>query len=147
MSRLSERSASPLYRQSLARFTSPDPLSEKIYSFSTQVFCENNPLLKIDPTGEISLKFSLSFSMNSGFIGAERNNIKVEAAPWGGAKNEWKLEISFDSDTQNFSIGLSYTKTNYKSSYDINAGPYEFKNSEYKSEVIGDSSNGEISKK
>lgn len=39
------------YESAIGRFTSVDPLAEKYYSISPYVYCYNNPLKFIDPTG------------------------------------------------------------------------------------------------
>jgi RHS repeat-associated protein len=36
----------------IMRFTTPDPLAEKYYSISPYAYCGNNPVNRIDPTGE-----------------------------------------------------------------------------------------------
>ena len=33
------------------QFTTPDPLAEKYYSWSTYMYCANNPLNRVDPDG------------------------------------------------------------------------------------------------
>jgi RHS repeat-associated protein len=39
------------YESAIGRFTTPDPLAEKYYSISPYVYCNNNPMRYIDPTG------------------------------------------------------------------------------------------------
>jgi RHS repeat-associated protein len=39
------------YDPTLMRFTTPDPLAEKYYAISPYVYCANNPVRYVDPTG------------------------------------------------------------------------------------------------
>ena len=41
-----------LYDNLLPRWTTPDPLAEKYYSYSPYAFCNNNPVNFVDPDGE-----------------------------------------------------------------------------------------------
>ena len=41
-----------LYDNILPRWTTPDPLAEKYYSYSPYAFCNNNPVNFVDPDGE-----------------------------------------------------------------------------------------------
>jgi len=40
------------YDPAIGRFTTPDPLAEKYYSWSPYVYCYNNPLKFVDPDGK-----------------------------------------------------------------------------------------------
>ena len=40
-----------LYDNILPRWTTPDPLAEKYYSYSPYAFCNNNPVNFVDPDG------------------------------------------------------------------------------------------------
>lgn len=41
-----------MYDSPLGRFTTIDPMAEKYYSISSYVYCNNNPVNRIDPTGK-----------------------------------------------------------------------------------------------
>jgi RHS repeat-associated protein len=47
------------YESAIGRFTTVDPLAEKYYSISPYVYCGNNPLRFIDPTGMFSEEASI----------------------------------------------------------------------------------------
>jgi len=42
------------YYPATGRFTTVDPLAEKCYSISPYAYCENNPIMRIDPDGKLS---------------------------------------------------------------------------------------------
>ena len=46
------------YDPAIGRFTTMDPLAEKYYSTSPYVYCDNNPILYIDPTGEMKVIYN-----------------------------------------------------------------------------------------
>ncbi len=46
-----------MYDQQIGRWNGVDPLSEKAYSVTPFVYCENNPVVFVDPDGRLKLKF------------------------------------------------------------------------------------------
>jgi len=66
------------YDPAIGRFTTVDPLSEKYYSISPYVYCANNPMRLIDPTGKTFGDFML------GFVQAVGENIAMGAVEGNG---------------------------------------------------------------
>ncbi|MCQ2185341.1 MAG: hypothetical protein MJY92_01270 [Bacteroidales bacterium] len=45
-----------LYNPENARWNSPDPMAEKYYYLSPYAFCNNNPVIFVDPDGKVIRK-------------------------------------------------------------------------------------------
>lgn len=58
------------YESALGRFTSVDPLAEKYYSISPYVYCNNNPMKYIDPTGMI---YDDYFNQQGKYLGTDND--------------------------------------------------------------------------
>ncbi len=110
------------YDPRLSLWMSTDPLQEAEYDIATYAFSKNNPVIFIDPNGQISFKVKFGFFLNSGFFGFNAGKIGGTIAPLGGAKQEISISFSFDTETKNFGFGITHTTTEYQHSYDIQAG-------------------------
>ena len=82
------------YNAASIHWTSVDPMCEKCYNTSPYVYCHNNPILRIDPSGAydfkglvknnsyniavvITTKYEKNRAMNSDFNAAQKNGIPV----------------------------------------------------------------------
>ena len=82
------------YNAASIHWTSVDPMCEKYYNTSPYVYCHNNPILRIDPSGAydfkglvknnsyniavvITTKYEKNRAMNSDFNAAQKNGIPV----------------------------------------------------------------------
>jgi len=112
------------YYPAIGRFMSVDPLAEKYYSISPYAYCGGNPVNFIDPDGRKRMKFALSFSLNSGYIGAAAKILGfgagVVSAPWGGVKQEISIYVCWDTDKKKAGVGVSHTSTDSKISNEGN---------------------------
>ena len=62
-----------LYDNLLPRWTTPDPLAEKYYSYSPYAFCNNNPVNFVDPDGEAFETVSDIISLGIGIRSFAKN--------------------------------------------------------------------------
>jgi RHS repeat-associated protein len=67
----------------IPRFTTVDPLAEKYYSISPYVYCNNNPIKYIDPTGMLPYGYNFGYEDGSeGVIHDSRvNSPSINSAP------------------------------------------------------------------
>ena len=91
----------------LPRWTTPDPLAEKYYSYSPYAFCNNNPVNFVDPDGESSGK-ALKIVKKVYKTAKAGNKINVKDI----LNSEW-IDIAdntytiFDSDASLFEKGIA----------------------------------------
>lgn len=88
-------------------WTTVDLLAGKFPSVSPYVYCEDNPMIYIDPNGEAKIRASVSFSMTTGVIGfaAKVLDVAVGTVFSDGASNGWKAYVEFDTQSMDVKIG------------------------------------------
>jgi len=105
-------------------WTAMDPLAEEYYSISPYAYCGGNPVGYVDHDGRKRLKFSWSFSLSSGYVGAAAKLFGFGAgfvsAPWGGVKQEISIYLCWDTDKKKAGVGVSHTSTDSKISNEGN---------------------------
>ena len=96
-----------LYDNILPRWTTPDPLAEKYYSYSPYAFCNNNPVNFVDPDGE-SWGKALKVVKKVYKTAKAGNKVSVK----GILKSGWldfadNVRTLFDSDASAFEKGIA----------------------------------------
>ncbi len=114
----------------IGRFPTPDPLAEKYYSVSPYVYCDNNPMNRIDPDGRDSyLLIWFSKDNETGHAGIAVDNYKLQKVmdskgkPVLDSKGNYTYEMVKDGTMTyydlwpNDEVGMSELQSNVKSDY------------------------------
>ena len=104
------------YDPVLMRFTRPDPLAEKYPGIGTYVYCANNPVNKIDPTGLTDYKIQ-----ETGYISDNSSWWDKIKQLWKGPDKTDKL-IAPNGNTLTMSAGTMTDFTDKKDSKNITVG-------------------------
>ena len=114
-----------MYDQSLGRWFTTDPLSEKYYGLSPYVYCGNNPLRYVDPDGKkiVDAKGNVIYTHKGGWI----KNAPKDAMRLGNAMMETRtgtmqfnkmVDVEYGI-TLNISQNISISQINGKISYKL----------------------------
>ena len=79
-----------MYDFAVGRWLSPDPLAEKYYWISPYVFCGNNPVRYIDPTGEFPIETiwdigNVLYDVGAAVVNHIKGDHKTARSHWGNA--------------------------------------------------------------
>jgi RHS repeat-associated protein len=111
------------YESAIGRFTTVDPLAEKYYSISPYVYCANNPMRYIDPTG---MFYDDYFSYQGKYLGTDNS-----ATDYVRVVDEGQYNLNKEADGSiDPIIGTSMSKLHSQSgvSTDVSLAIFEYYN-------------------
>jgi RHS repeat-associated protein len=126
-----------MYDDFTCRWTTPDPLQEKFYSWSSYNYCMNNPLKFIDPDGKFGIsvhkKIVSAATQNKGFTKQEMKSMLrgtgIRADFYRGTNifspiTKYK-DIHMDNKANYTDISNAYSDAASKLTMSLNAGEYK----------------------
>ena len=101
------------YEPTLALWYGVDALTEKYPSMGGYVYCAGNPVMYIDPDGNIKIRFKVGFSMNSGIVGAGFKFLGLKYIFDGAKEININVSISYDTEQNQLYIGSERAETTF----------------------------------
>lgn len=98
-----------MYDPAIARWHVPDPKTEEFYFESPYCYVGNNPLLYIDPDGQVKFKVQGHFKMTSGILGLGVKALGFKKYFEGSKENELSINITYDTDVKELTVGGALT--------------------------------------
>ena len=101
------------YEPVMALWYGVDVLAEKYPSLGGYVYCAGNPVMYIDPDGNIKIRFKVGFSMNSGIVGAGFKFLGLKYIFDGAKEININVSISYDTEQNQLYIGSERAETTF----------------------------------
>ncbi len=101
------------YEPVLALWYGVDALAEKYPNMGGYVYCAGNPVMYIDPDGNIKIRFKVGFSMNSGIVGAGFKFLGLKYIFDGAKEININVSISYDTEQNQLYIGSERAETTF----------------------------------
>ena len=101
------------YDPRLAMWYGVDALTEKYPNIGGYVYCAGNPVMYIDPDGNIKIRFKVGFSMNSGIVGAGFKFLGLKYIFDGAKEININVSISYDTEQNQLYIGSERAETTF----------------------------------
>jgi len=95
------------YDAALARWFVVDPLAEKYFEESTYIYAGNNPMIYIDPDGQVKIKVQGHFKWTSGIAGGGIKALGYKKSFEGAKEQELSINLTFDTKTKELTIGAA----------------------------------------
>ena len=101
------------YEPVLAMWYGVDAMAEKNPNMGGYVYCAGNPVMYIDPDGNIKIRFKVGFSMNSGIVGAGFKFLGLKYIFDGAKEININVSISYDTEQNQLYIGRERAETTF----------------------------------
>ena len=101
------------YEPVLAMWYGVDAMAEKNPNMGGYVYCAGNPVMYIDPDGNIKIRFKVGFSMNSGIVGAGFKFLGLKYIFDGAKEININVSISYDTEQNQLYIGSERAETTF----------------------------------
>jgi len=90
-----------------------DALTEKYPRLGGYVYCAGNPVMFVDPDGNIKIRIKVGFSMNSGIVGGGLKFLGLKYVFDGAKEISINVSISYDTEQNQLYFGGERAETTF----------------------------------